>query len=130
MNGVLYLGGRLLKALLMVVAVLVLSFLLIRLAPGDPALLLAGGYEEVRTDPGAARIFTTDPTWPALKTLEEETFLQIITGARPVDDFDAFVIGFLAEEPLDSLPEVFGDHAYDSVAFYSCFAGNFADQIF
>lgn len=62
-----------------------------RMARLDAALLLAGGYEEVRTDPGAARIFTTDPTWPALKTLEEETFLQIITGARPVDDFDAFV---------------------------------------
>lgn len=42
MNGVLYLGERLFKALLMVVAVLVLSFLLIHLAPGDPALLLAG----------------------------------------------------------------------------------------
>ena len=50
MNGVLYLGGRLLKALLMVVAVLVLSFLLIRLAPGDPALLLAGeaGVDDVQ----------------------------------------------------------------------------------
>lgn len=42
MNGLLYFSGRLLKALLMIVAVLVLGFLLIRLAPGDPALLLAG----------------------------------------------------------------------------------------
>ena len=50
MNGALYLGGRLLKALLMVVAVLVLSFLLIHLAPGDPALLLAGeaGVDDVQ----------------------------------------------------------------------------------
>ncbi|MGF6097870.1 ABC transporter permease [Pseudomonas sp. 18175] len=50
MNGVLYVGGRLVKALLMVVAVLVLSFLLIRLAPGDPALLLAGeaGVDDVQ----------------------------------------------------------------------------------
>ncbi|MGY2402338.1 ABC transporter permease [Pseudomonas sp. SDO5271_S396] len=37
-----YLGGRLFKALLMVLAVLVLGFMLIHLAPGDPALLLAG----------------------------------------------------------------------------------------
>jgi peptide/nickel transport system permease protein len=50
MNGVVYLGARLLKALLMVVAVLVLSFLLIHLAPGDPALLLAGeaGVDDVQ----------------------------------------------------------------------------------
>ncbi|KAF1030780.1 MAG: Dipeptide transport system permease protein DppB [Pseudomonas sp.] len=42
MTGVRYLGGRLFKALLMVLAVLVLAFLLIHLAPGDPAQLLAG----------------------------------------------------------------------------------------
>ncbi len=62
-----------------------------RMARLDGALLLAGGINEVRTDPAAARIFTIDPTWPALKKLEEETFLQIITGAKSVDDFDAFV---------------------------------------
>lgn len=62
-----------------------------RMARLDAALLLAGGFNEVRTDPVAARIFTTDATWPALKKLEEETFLQIITGAKAVDDFDAFV---------------------------------------
>lgn len=62
-----------------------------RMARLDAALLLAGGLNEVRTDPAAARIFTTDETWPALKKLEEETFLQIIIGAKPVDDFDAFV---------------------------------------
>jgi len=63
----------------------------VRMARLDAALLLADGYGEVRTDPVASRIFPTDPTWPALKKLEEETFLQIITGARSVDDFDAFV---------------------------------------
>jgi putative aldouronate transport system substrate-binding protein len=63
----------------------------VRMARLDAALLLAGGYDEVRTDPAAARIVASDPTWPALKKLEEETFLQIITGARTVDDFDAFV---------------------------------------
>lgn len=42
MNAAVYIGARLLKALLMVLAVLVLGFLLIHLAPGDPALLLAG----------------------------------------------------------------------------------------
>jgi len=63
----------------------------VRMARLDAANLLAGGYDEVRTDPVAARVVAVDPTWPALKKLEEETFLQIITGARSVDDFDAFV---------------------------------------
>ncbi len=63
----------------------------VRMARLDAALLLAGGYNEVRTDPVASRVIAVDPTWPALKKLEEEAFLQIITGARPVDDFDAFV---------------------------------------
>jgi putative aldouronate transport system substrate-binding protein len=62
-----------------------------RMARLDAALLLADGFNEVRTDPVATRVLGSDPTWPALKKLEEETFLQIITGARPVDDFDAFV---------------------------------------
>ena len=62
-----------------------------RMARLDAALLLAGGYGEVRNDPAAARLFATDPAWPALKKLEEETFLQMITGAKSVDDFDAFV---------------------------------------
>jgi putative aldouronate transport system substrate-binding protein len=62
-----------------------------RMARLNAALLLAGGYDEIRTDPAAARIFTTDPTWPALQKLEEETFLQMITGAKSIDDFDAFV---------------------------------------
>lgn len=42
MNWLLYLGWRLSRALAVVVGVLVLSFLLIRMAPGDPALLMAG----------------------------------------------------------------------------------------
>ena len=62
-----------------------------RMARLDAAKLLAGGYDEVRTDPVASRVFATDPTWPALQKLEEETFLQIITGAKSIDDFDAFV---------------------------------------
>jgi len=62
-----------------------------RMARLDAAQLLAGGYEEVRTDPVASRIIAVDSTWPALKKLEEETFLQIITGAKSLDDFDAFV---------------------------------------
>jgi putative aldouronate transport system substrate-binding protein len=62
-----------------------------RMARLDAALLLAGGYDEVRTDPVAARIFPTDMNWPSLKKMEEETILQIITGARPVDYFDTFV---------------------------------------
>ncbi|HHY56063.1 MAG TPA: extracellular solute-binding protein [Chloroflexi bacterium] len=63
----------------------------VRMARLDAASLLAGGYNEVRTDPVAARVIAVDPTWPALKKLEEETILQIITGAKAVDDFDAFV---------------------------------------
>jgi putative aldouronate transport system substrate-binding protein len=62
-----------------------------RMARLDAALLLAAGYEEVRTDPVAARIFPTDTNWPSLKKMEEETILQIITGAQPVDYFDTFV---------------------------------------
>lgn len=42
MSALLFLGARLGRALLMILGVLVLSFLLIRLAPGDPALLMAG----------------------------------------------------------------------------------------
>lgn len=42
MSGLVYLGARAARGLLVVVGVLVLSFLLIRLAPGDPAMLMAG----------------------------------------------------------------------------------------
>ncbi|MBV6754333.1 ABC transporter permease [Pseudomonas chlororaphis] len=42
MNLLRFLGARLSRALLMILGVLVLSFLLIRLTPGDPALLMAG----------------------------------------------------------------------------------------
>jgi len=62
-----------------------------RMARLDAALLLAQGYNEVRTDPVAARVLANDPNWPSLKKMEEETFLQIMTGARPLDDFDKFV---------------------------------------
>ena len=62
-----------------------------RMARLDAALLLAGGYDEVRNDPAVGRILANDATWPSLKKLEEETFLQMITGAKSVDDFDAFV---------------------------------------
>jgi putative aldouronate transport system substrate-binding protein len=62
-----------------------------RMARLDAALLLAAGYEEVRTDPYAARIYPTDMNWPSLKKMEEETILQIITGAKSLDDFDTFV---------------------------------------
>jgi peptide/nickel transport system permease protein len=37
-----FLGGRLLKALAVVILVVILCFFLIRLAPGDPALVIAG----------------------------------------------------------------------------------------
>ncbi|WP_297845556.1 ABC transporter permease [Pseudomonas sp.] len=42
MNALVYLCVRLGRALTVIVGVLVLSFLLVRLAPGDPALLMAG----------------------------------------------------------------------------------------
>ncbi|WP_349972293.1 ABC transporter permease [Pseudomonas caspiana] len=50
MNWLLYLGWRLGRALVVIVGVLVLSFLLIRMAPGDPALLMAGeaGIDDAR----------------------------------------------------------------------------------
>jgi putative aldouronate transport system substrate-binding protein len=62
-----------------------------RMARLDAALLLAQGYEEVRNDPAAARIYPVDPNWPSLEKMEDEAFLQIITGAQPVDYFDTFV---------------------------------------
>ncbi len=63
----------------------------VRMARLDAALLLAGGYKEVRTDPVASRILPNELAWTSLKTMEAETMLQIITGARPVDYFDTFV---------------------------------------
>ncbi len=62
-----------------------------RMARLEAGLLLAQGYNEVRTDPVAARVLSLDQNWPSLKKMEEETFLQIMTGARPLDDFDKFV---------------------------------------
>jgi putative aldouronate transport system substrate-binding protein len=62
-----------------------------RMARLDAALLLAAGYDEVRNDPAVARVLPADMTWPSLQAMEEEAFLQIITGARPVDYFDTFV---------------------------------------
>ncbi|MEN4012394.1 MAG: extracellular solute-binding protein [Chloroflexota bacterium] len=63
----------------------------VRMARLDAALLLAGGYNEVRTDPVATRILPTEMAWVSLRTMEAETILQIITGAQPVDYFDTFV---------------------------------------
>jgi putative aldouronate transport system substrate-binding protein len=62
-----------------------------RMARLDAALVLAQGYDEVRADPMAARIYPLDQNWPSLKKLEEETFLQIIIGVQPIEYFDTFV---------------------------------------
>lgn len=62
-----------------------------RMARLNAALLLAGGYNEVRSDPSAVRFYSVDPNWPSLKKMEEEALLLIITGAQPVDYFDTFV---------------------------------------
>jgi putative aldouronate transport system substrate-binding protein len=62
-----------------------------RMARLDAALLLAQGYNEVRSDPAASRIFPNDPNWPSLKKMEEEAYLQIITGSQPLEYFDTFV---------------------------------------
>lgn len=63
----------------------------VRMARLEAGLLLAQGYNEVRTDPAAKRIYTSDPNWPSLKKMEDEMILQIITGAKPLDYFDTFV---------------------------------------
>ena len=63
----------------------------VRMARLDAALLLAQGYDEVRSDPVAERIFPLDENWPSLKKMEDEAILQIITGAKPLDYFDEFV---------------------------------------
>jgi putative aldouronate transport system substrate-binding protein len=62
-----------------------------RMARLNAAQLLAAGYNEVRSDPSVARMLPDEMAWPSLKKMEEETFLQIITGAKSVDDFDTFV---------------------------------------
>lgn len=62
-----------------------------RMARLDAALLLAGGVNEVRSDPKAVRFYSVDPLWPSLKKMEEETILLIITGAQPLSAFDTFV---------------------------------------
>jgi putative aldouronate transport system substrate-binding protein len=62
-----------------------------RMARLDAASLLAEGYGEVRADPSAVRVYPTDPNWPALEKMEDEAFLQIITGAQPLEYFDTFV---------------------------------------
>lgn len=62
-----------------------------RMARLDAALLLdAADYSEVRSVPAVARTLPNDIAWPSLEKMEEETFLQIITGALPVDAFDTF----------------------------------------
>ena len=62
-----------------------------RMARLDAALLLdAADYGEVRSVPAVARVLPVDIAWPALEKMEEETFLQIITGALPIDAFDTF----------------------------------------
>jgi putative aldouronate transport system substrate-binding protein len=67
-----------------------------RMARLDAALLLAGGYDEVRNDPAVARVLPSDMAWPSLKRMEEEMILQVITGARPLEHFDTFVAQWYA----------------------------------
>lgn len=62
-----------------------------RMARLDAALLLAGGYGEVRNDPMVSRMLPNYPAWASLKKMEAEAYLAIITGAQPVDYFDTFV---------------------------------------
>src|SRR6202171_2308125 len=42
MNGALYIGQRLGKGVVVVLAIIIVNFLLIRMAPGDPASVMAG----------------------------------------------------------------------------------------
>ncbi|CAN5280265.1 ABC transporter permease [soil metagenome] len=49
MNALAFLGGRLANALGLIVAVLVFSFLLMHLTPGDPALVIAGESADAAT---------------------------------------------------------------------------------
>ncbi|KAF0228333.1 MAG: peptide/nickel transport system permease [Beijerinckiaceae bacterium] len=64
-----FLAGRIFKALLVIVAIAALNFLLIRLAPGDPASVMAG--EAGATDPKyvdmlRARFGLDQPLWKQL----------------------------------------------------------------
>src|SRR3982074_1692207 len=42
MNGALYISQRLGKGVVVVLAIVIVNFLLIRMAPGDPAMVMAG----------------------------------------------------------------------------------------
>ncbi|MEE4194434.1 MAG: extracellular solute-binding protein [Anaerolineae bacterium] len=77
-----------------------------RMARLDAALLLAGGFNEVREDPAASRIYPTDPRWASLKKMEEEMFLQVITGAQPIEYFDTFVTDWYNNGGQDLLDQM------------------------
>lgn len=49
---------------------------------------------------------TMEKRWDNLKTLEEETFIKIITGVEPIDSFDTFVTTWKAEGGEKILSEV------------------------
>lgn len=57
------------------------------------AYTISGNIDHINEVTGAtyAQTATMDKKWATLKKLEDEIFLQIITGEKSIDEFDAFV---------------------------------------
>ena len=51
---------------------------------------------------------TMEKRWANLKTMEDETFLRIVMGAAPLDDFDTFVEDWLDQGGAQITEEVKG----------------------
>ena len=91
MGRIRFLLGRAAKALLILLGVIVLNFVLLRLAPGDPASVLAGDQgaadpafvEELRRDLGLDRSIA-EQLWVYAKSLLQLDFGQSYRDQRPV----------------------------------------------
>ncbi len=64
MRALLVVGERVLNALVLIVAVLLLAFALIHFAPGDPAMLIAGESADLETLAQVRAAYGFDQPWP------------------------------------------------------------------
>lgn len=120
---ILFLAHRLLKAVFILAGVIVLNFVLVRLAPGDPAMVLAGDQgagdaafvDEIRQSLGLDRS-VGEQLWLYAKSLVQLDFGQSFRERRPVIDmvierlpatllltFSAFVFSLVLGAALGAL---------------------------
>ena len=117
-----FVAQRIVKGAIVLLAIIVLNFFLIRLAPGDPAVVMAGDDEEVLTS-AIGYLRDTPPPWlpgnSALAAHRDRLFRPLerirvgddIWLATPYGDFQYRVRRTLVVEPtdlwvLDPLPAV------------------------